>query len=159
MRLSALRAWPVASLLRRIGWLRPPVRRRRWRRAAALLVPATLVLVAGIAAAIVPARYREFAIAETLTGGKAAAAPPLMRRYGCTGCHTIPGIPGADGKVGPALDQLQQRVYIGGHIRNSSDNLVRWLVEPLALSPASAMPATGLSEAEARDIAAWLYAH
>jgi mono/diheme cytochrome c family protein len=34
---------------------------------------------------------------------------------------------------------------------------VRWIVSPQTFSPRSAMPATGISEAEARDVAAWLY--
>jgi cytochrome c len=82
-----------------------------------------------------------------------------MRRYGCTGCHTIPGIAGADGQVGGSLAEIRERVYIGGVANNSADNLVRWIVSPQSFSPHSAMPATGISEAEARDVAAYLYAH
>ena len=83
-----------------------------------------------------------------------------MRRYGCGGCHTIPGVPGADGKVGPSLAKLRERVFIGGALRNSGrqagalDRCSR-----STSSPHAAMPATGISEAEARDVAAYLYAH
>jgi cytochrome c1 len=97
-------------------------------------------------------------IARALTGGDPAAAPALLRRYGCGGCHTIPGIAGADGKVAPPLAGLRQRVYIAGVIRNTPDNLMAWIVAPQALSPRSAMPATGITAAEARDVAAYLYA-
>ena len=94
-----------------------------------------------------------------LTGGDPSRAPWLMTHYGCAGCHTIGGIPGADGKVGPPLKGLIERVYIGGTAPNNAENLVRWLVEPQRFAPHAAMPPPGLDEGEARDIAAYLYAH
>lgn len=99
------------------------------------------------------------AVARALTNGDPARASVLVTRYGCAGCHTIPGLPGADGKVGPPLGGLRQRVFIAGVLPNSADNLINWIVGPRAYSPGSAMPATGISRTEARDIAAWLYAH
>jgi len=95
--------------------------------------------------------------ARVMTGGTASNAPPLLRRYGCAGCHQIPGIDGADGKVGGSLSDIRKRVYIGGVVTNNSDNLVQWIVDPQKFSPRTAMPATGISEAEARDVAAYLY--
>jgi cytochrome c len=100
---------------------------------------------------------QEAAIGRSLTGGDPAHGPILMIRYGCGGCHTIPGVPGADGQVGPVLSGLRQRVYVGGVVRNTADNLVAWIVDPRALSPRTAMPVTGISQAEARDVAAYLY--
>lgn len=99
------------------------------------------------------------AMAMAMTGGDPALAPPIFRRYGCGGCHAIPGISGADGKVGGPLRGLSQRVYIGGVVNNSADNLVAWIVTPQRFSPNSAMPATGVNAAEARHLAAYLYAH
>jgi cytochrome c len=96
-------------------------------------------------------------IARAISGGDPEHAPELIRRYGCGGCHTIPGIAGADGQVGPPLSDLIHRVYIGGVAINSPDQLTQWIVSPQKLSPRSAMPATGITEAEARDIAAYLY--
>ena len=98
------------------------------------------------------------ALARALTGGDPDRAPGVLRRYGCSGCHTIPGIPGADGQVGASLADIRKRVYVGGATTNSAENLVRWIVLPQSFSPASAMPATGISENEARDVAAYLYA-
>jgi cytochrome c2 len=98
-------------------------------------------------------------IARTITGGDPVRAAKIMRRYGCGGCHTIPGVPGADGQVGPQLSGLLHRVYVGGVATNSPDHLIEWIVDPQKLSPRSAMPATGISEAEARDVAAYLYEH
>jgi cytochrome c2 len=97
-------------------------------------------------------------IARAITGGNPSRAPEILRRYGCAGCHSIPGIPGAEGQVGPSLAGIVHRVYIGGVATNTPDNLVRWIVSPQSFSPNSAMPASGITEAEARDVAAYLYA-
>lgn len=97
-------------------------------------------------------------VARTLTGGDPSKAPSIFRRYGCTGCHTIPGVAGADGKVAAPLTNMRERVYIAGVVDNSGDNLVRWIVSPQAFTPNTAMPTTGITEQEARDLAAYLYA-
>ncbi|WP_430256956.1 c-type cytochrome [Neorhizobium sp. DAR64872/K0K18] len=127
-----------------------------------LVGPALLIglpLVAGIAVTTAKARLKQEAVAQALTGGNPALAPPIFRRYGCGGCHTIAGIPGADGKVGGPLAGLSEQVYIGGVVNNNSDNLVVWIVSPQRFSANSAMPATGVKESEARHLAAYLYAH
>lgn len=97
-------------------------------------------------------------VARSMTGGDPSRAPDLVRRYGCAGCHTISGIPGGDGQVGGPLADLRKRVYVGGVVTNTPDNLVRWIVNPQQFSPRTAMPATEISEQEARDVAAYLYA-
>ena len=122
-----------------------------------VLVGAALACI--VVAASWSSQQRRERIARAMTGGDPARAPEIMRRYGCSGCHTIPGIPGADGQVGPQLSGLIHRVYIGGNATNSPDHLIQWIVAPHQFSPRSAMPATGLSEVEARDVAAFLYAH
>jgi cytochrome c1 len=104
-------------------------------------------------------QHQQSQVARVLTLGDPDSAPPLIRRYGCAGCHTIPGIAGADGQVGGSLADIRKRAYIGGVANNTADNLVHWIVSPQTFSPHSAMPATGISEAEARDIAAYLYMH
>jgi cytochrome c1 len=68
-------------------------------------------------------------------------------------------VPGAQGLVGPRLDaSLATRVYIGGVLSNNPENMVRWLRAARQLNPHTAMPSTGISEQEARDVAAYLYA-
>ncbi|MBY3488979.1 cytochrome C [Rhizobium leguminosarum] len=124
-------------------------------------VMAALVLAfvsIGVAANFVKDRERRQAVAIAMTSGDPRRAPVIFRRYGCAGCHVIPGVPGADGKVGGPLTDLRQRVYIGGVANNTSENLVQWIVFPQRFSANSAMPATGISEVEARDLAAYLYA-
>ncbi|MCB8821797.1 c-type cytochrome [Microvirga rosea] len=95
--------------------------------------------------------------AERLVGGRAHQGQIAIARYGCSGCHTIPGISRADGLVGPPLTSLPRRVYIAGVLKNSPDNLVRWIVDPRQINPQTAMPRTGISQAEARDVVAYLY--
>jgi len=96
-------------------------------------------------------------VAKALTGGEPRRAPELITRYGCGGCHTIPGVPGADGKMAGPLTDMRARVYVGGVVRNTADDLIAWIVDPRSLSPRTAMPATGITEQEARDVAAYLY--
>ena len=103
------------------------------------------------------AQHQSEKLARAIAGGDLARAPALIRRYGCAGCHTIPGIPGGDGQVGGPLADIKRRVYVGGVVPNSPDTLVQWIVSPQTFSPRSAMPATGISEAEARDVATYLY--
>ncbi len=98
-------------------------------------------------------------VARVVTGGDPDRAPELLRRYGCAGCHTISGVSGADGEVGPPLSGLIHRVYVGGVATNTPDHLVQWITSPQSLSPQSVMPPSGISEAEARDVAAYLYSH
>jgi cytochrome c2 len=89
--------------------------------------------------------------------GDALSGRALLVNYGCGACHRIPGIAGADGSVGPALAGLRQRAYIGGVLPNEPGGLVRWIVDPTVHSPNTAMPDLGVTEAEARDMAAYLY--
>lgn len=69
----------------------------------------------------------------------------------------MPGVPGAHGTVGPALDGLAQRSYLAGVLPNTPDNLVRWIGHSRDIDPDTAMPNTLVSEQDARDIAALLY--
>ncbi len=79
-----------------------------------------------------------------------------MERYGCGACHVIPGVTGARGMVGPPLTSWSRRGIIAGHLANTPDNLAAWITDPPKYSPGTAMPNLGVSEAEARDMAAYL---
>jgi cytochrome c2 len=94
---------------------------------------------------------------EPLTGGNPRVGQQLVARYGCAACHEIKGIAHADSKVGPSLTGIRDSSYVGGVMPNSAANLVRWIMHPRAYSPNTAMPELGVSEAEARDMAAYLY--
>ena len=133
-------------------------RPRRWMVAGI----AGLVVIAAAGLSVWAAEYNaareKRRLAEDLTGGNAEMAEAHVLRYGCAGCHTIPGISGPQGLVGPPLADIGKRVYIAGVITNTPDNMVRWIVDPPSIDPQTAMPVTGISVAEARDVAAYLYA-
>jgi cytochrome c2 len=95
--------------------------------------------------------------ARRLTGGDPAEGRELVEAYGCGACHTMSGVPGARGLVGPPLDGLRQRVYLAGVVPNSPQNLVRWIVDPKRIDSLTAMPELGVAESQARDMAAFLY--
>jgi cytochrome c2 len=95
--------------------------------------------------------------ATALTMGDPDLGRRLSKRYGCAGCHNIPGVPGAQGMVGPSLQGFAARVYIGGVATNSPDTLIQWIENPRSIDPKTAMPVTGISRAEARHVAAYLY--
>lgn len=95
--------------------------------------------------------------APTTPFGDPEAGAALIGRTGCGACHIIPGIRQAHGLVGPPLDHMARRVYLAGVLRNTPQNMVRWLETPQRYAPGSAMPDMGLDEQEARDIAAYLY--
>lgn len=65
-------------------------------------------------------------------------------------------MPGADVHVGPPLDGFGRRTLIAGRLPNTPESLVRWLQDPQAVKPGSAMPALGVSDAHAREMAACL---
>lgn len=114
-----------------------------------LLIPIVLALAGcggGVAAVSVP-------------GGHADKAPALFKAYGCGACHTIPGVDGADGRVGPKLSGLAGDENIAGRLDNTPDNLVRWISHPQQVDPGNVMPDLGVPDAAARDIAAYLYEH
>ncbi|HEV7263450.1 MAG TPA: c-type cytochrome [Falsiroseomonas sp.] len=94
---------------------------------------------------------------RTVAGGDAERGRLAIRRLGCASCHSIPGVGGANGQVGPPLRAVANQSYIGGVLPNLPENMVRWILDPQSVDPRSAMPDVGATEAEARDIAAYLY--
>lgn len=92
-----------------------------------------------------------------LTGGNADRGAQLIRAYGCGACHMIPGIREASGAVAPPLTMFARRTFIAGEIPNTPANLVHWIRSPQSIEPHTAMPALGLNEQQARDVAAYLY--
>ena len=98
-----------------------------------------------------------FARVAELTGGDPHRGEAAIRTHGCSSCHTIPGVDGADALVGPSLDHIASRRYIGGVLPNSPDNLVRWIKDAPGVDPQTAMPNLHVSDADARDIAGYLY--
>jgi cytochrome c2 len=169
----------IGLLVHALGWRRRPVRavpvavepepaqaemrsrpKRRRLGGGTLLLGAAIVLLVAAAGYGVEAYQQSQERRETaigLTGGDPDRGLTHIARYGCAGCHSIPGVQGPRGRVGPPLDDIARRVYVGGVLTNTPDNLIRWIVDPHAIDPKTAMPVTGISRAEARDVAAYLY--
>lgn len=97
------------------------------------------------------------AAARQIHDGDPDRGARAIQIYGCGACHVIPGIAGARGSVGPSLAALRRQAYVAGILPNEPGGLVRWIVEPTAHAPQTAMPDLGVSVGEARDIAAYLY--
>jgi cytochrome c len=85
-----------------------------------------------------------------------ASAPDLMIHYGCPACHVIPQVPGAVGKVGPPLNNLEQRSYLGGVLPNSPENLAAWVMHPQQFHPGTAMPEMGVTPPDAAEMTIFL---
>ena len=91
------------------------------------------------------------------TGGNIDSGRKLVQQYGCASCHDIPKISGPRGMVGPPLTNIGSRQIIAGKMPNTPANMIAYLKNPQALDPVNAMPNLGLTDAQARDIAAFLY--
>ncbi len=120
-------------------------------------IAVALLLGAAVSAAAAGCGGDRSAVA--VPGGNAADGPKLIVAYGCGSCHTIAGVEGADGKVGPPLAHFADRRYIAGQLPNTPENLVRWIMDPQAAEPGTVMPDLDVGEPQARDIAAYLYRH
>jgi cytochrome c2 len=127
-----------------------------------------LLVAAGAAAAVLllsagfwmEARYEGQELArkaEAMTLGKVDRGQAAFGKYGCGACHTLLGVSGAGGTVGPPLDGIAARGIIGGRLANNPDNLRAWMKRPQSISPGTAMPDMGVTEQDSRDIAAFLY--
>lgn len=92
-----------------------------------------------------------------MAGGDVRRGLEFIQRYGCGSCHVIPDVPRARGQVGPPLQGIANRAYLGGVLPNTPDNMVLWIRAPRGVEPRTAMPDLGVSEAEARDMTAFLY--
>lgn len=89
-------------------------------------------------------------------GGNPERGARLIQEYGCGSCHTVPGVSGADGLVGPPLTRFGARSYVAGQLPNTGHNLQRWITDPQEVEPGTAMPDLDVSRLDAKDIAAYL---
>jgi cytochrome c oxidase subunit 2 len=92
----------------------------------------------------------------------AVAGSELFVARGCSGCHTVNGLAGAAGKVGPNLTHLQTRSHFAGAIFPLDEkSLRRWLRDPPGMKPMNpdngqGMPNLGLSETDITKLIAYL---
>src|SRR5829696_8505914 len=79
-----------------------------------------------------------------IPGGDPDRGRQAMTEYGCTACHTIPGVTNGNATVGPSLAGWAKRGSIAGHYPNTPENLVAWIQDPQQMSPGSLMPDVGV---------------
>jgi putative membrane protein len=142
-------------------WLRDMERRTLIRERLVVIsnhAPRVLAISAILvgATALLEACQDAKATAVALTGGNPADGQLAIQKYGCWTCHTIPGIAGANGVIGPPLDKVASRAYIAGR-PNSPQQLIDWIRHPQEVRRPTPMPDMGVTERDARDIAAYLY--
>lgn len=87
----------------------------------------------------------------------AKAGRAVIDRVGCASCHSIRGIDWPKGEVGPSLEGLAHRALIAGKVPNEPEMLARFVRNAPEVVPGTTMPPMPISEAEARDVAAFLY--
>lgn len=121
------------------------------------ILPALLASLALVACQDGQAPLFSPGAADGLLGGADAdRGRRLIAERGCTACHTVPGVSGPASRVGPPLGDMARQAYIAGLLPNTPQNMVRWLMDPPAINPRTAMPDTGLRQADAEAIAAYL---
>lgn len=126
-----------------------PARRkavRRWLPAAA----AVLMALAGCGEEPTP-------VSQRVVGGNPERGRAIIAAIECGVCHAIPGVAGAHGVVGPALDRFANRQLIGGVAPNHPGILTTWVRNAPSVSPDTGMPDLPLTVEQARDVAAYLY--
>jgi cytochrome c oxidase assembly factor CtaG/cytochrome c551/c552 len=127
-----------------------------WLRADAVRRELGVVAVALVATGLLGACNAAAPTATFIADGDPSRGRESLRRYGCATCHTIPGVTGAVGTVGPPLTQFARRAYAAG-APNEPDHVVRFIQHPRQTRPGTPMPEMGLSDHDARDMAAYLY--
>lgn len=121
------------------------------------IVPYCVLILPLLAVAVVARPVFAAGPMWQVPGGNAAHGRTLITHYGCASCHTVPGVGGADGNVGPPLTRIGARTYIAGVLRNTPENMIRFLREPQHVLPRGDMPDMGVTAQDARDITAYLY--
>jgi len=149
-RLDDADLWALVAMLGQLPRLDPAGYAALDRASAAYAVrPGSAV--ADACTRVVPAPAETAARAPDAARGRTALA-----QYACISCHQVPGVTGPASAVGPPLAGVGARGRVAGRLANTPQNMVRWLRDPRAVDPQTAMPDLGVSEADARDIAAYL---
>jgi cytochrome c oxidase subunit 2 len=75
----------------------------------------------------------------------------------CAICHTVRGLPGSQGVLGPDLTHLMSRRTIAaGTLPNNIGNLAAWVSNAQALKPGARMPTENLSGPQLQALLAYL---
>ncbi len=78
----------------------------------------------------------------------------------CASCHAFSSADTTPGRIGPNLGNVGSRSYIGaGLLKNTDENLARWIKNPQEIKHGVAMPALGLKDDQIAALVAYLRAH
>ncbi len=117
---------------------------------AALVLAAAGAVLSGCSARAQPTAP------DAPVAGDSRRGVTAIGHYGCGSCHTIAGVPGAHGLVGPPLTGVGSRLYIAGMLENTPENLSEWIQHPRSVNEKTVMPEMGVTPEEAADITAYL---
>ena len=119
------------------------------------VIPAAAI--AGVVADTIDERTDIRDHAAAITGGDPKRGEAMFIAYGCGGCHGAKHVRKASGMVGPPMDGIAIRTVLAGRLANNPTNMQKWIRDPQAVAPGTAMPDLNVGERDARDIAAFLY--
>ena len=111
-----------------------------------------------------PADYENWVSGQVRPAPSLAAGPALTRlSTTCAACHTVRGLEGVAGAIGPDLTHFASRSRFAGSMLDLTEaNLAAWLDNPDALKPLAdhpagpTMPDYGLTEQEIDALVAYL---
>jgi cytochrome c oxidase subunit II len=89
-----------------------------------------------------------------------AQGEKLFTGKGCIACHSMTAVNAPKGMVGPNLANIGSRSHLAaGTLKNTDENLARWIRDPQGIKKGVLMPNLGVTEAEAKALVAYLRAH
>ncbi len=98
--------------------------------------------------------------AQAPRGQEYAAGEKLFTTKGCIACHSMQAVNAPKGMVGPNLANVGARSYIAaGTLKNTDENLTRWIRDPQGIKKGVLMPNLGINETDAKALVAYLRAH
>jgi cytochrome c oxidase subunit II len=114
----------------------------------------------GIKTAVVGGTVQQPGAQDKGQGSQYATGEKLFMAKGCVGCHSLQAVNAPKGMIGPNLANVGARSYIAaGTLKNTDDNLARWIRNPQAIKKGVLMPNLGVSESEAQALVAYLRSH
>ena len=92
----------------------------------------------------------------TVGDADVARGRQLVVDKGCAACHTFPDVKWPRGGLAPSLENFGRQGLIAGRLPNQPGTLLQFVRNAPALVPGTAMPATTMTDQEARDVTAYL---
>ena len=84
------------------------------------------------------------------------AGKAIFLSEGCINCHTLEGL--STPSIGPNLTRISDRAIIGaGVLKNSQENLGRWLKDPQTYKPGCKMPDFNLTDEQVKQLVTFLW--